>query len=311
MGARRRGASATRPGKEATRTRQTREQSPSNTPRVGALTAACRRTPSGLTRKGEQLLKVVMEQVLEFAVCELTRIVEDSFDDVLLELDKTEREQMELMEQIQAMAEEHGTVSAEAQELEGRPDSASSSEAATQESNRVYDRTTAKERGKEQAGDNNGDELRSPSMLHRLLTLPSQLLEGDGESADGLPNLTEPEEPCATASPAAASAVTLEQSTHPLPRGKLNNEDDEEEEEEGEDDPKALGTYTDQSSRSKGGRKVHVCKECGRKFGRVHLLKAHRQAHRETTTQCPQCGKSFSQLAKLQSHLRTHSGKTT
>lgn len=37
-------------------------------------------------------LKVVMEQVLEFAVSELTKIVEDSFDDLLLELTKVDHE---------------------------------------------------------------------------------------------------------------------------------------------------------------------------------------------------------------------------
>ncbi|XP_076864374.1 uncharacterized protein LOC143516573 [Brachyhypopomus gauderio] len=370
-------------------------------------------------RRAVGQLKAVMEQVLEFAVCELTRIVEDGFDDVLLELGKTEREQVELMEQIQATTEEHGALSAQAQEQEGRPDSAGGSEVERQEPHKVHDRTSSRERGKEQLGDTNepntdkqtvitvtqdwvpildkvfgqkwctdlwqikelssskeeraglgaglgvglgagpmanvdslireslasapqksmevrtdqvqwlqthdmevlsptsdpqctsvtsslGDELRSPSMLHRLLTLPSQLLEGDGESGDGLAGLADPEEPCTTASPATAATVDLGQSDRPLPRGKPDVED--EDEEEGEGDTKALDEYVDESSRSKG-RKVHACKECGRKFSRAHLLKAHRQVHREGAPQCPQCGKSFSQPAKLQTHLRTHSGK--
>ncbi|XP_068458001.1 pinin [Clinocottus analis] len=43
-------------------------------------------------------LKAVMEQVLDFAVHELTKIVEASFDDLLLEITKMEREQQDLGE---------------------------------------------------------------------------------------------------------------------------------------------------------------------------------------------------------------------
>lgn len=46
--------------------------------------------------------------MLEFAVCELSKIVEDSFDDVLLELRKTERENEELVEKLCGVAEENG-----------------------------------------------------------------------------------------------------------------------------------------------------------------------------------------------------------
>lgn len=45
-------------------------------------------------------LKVVMEHVLEFAVCELTKIVEDSFDDLLVEFTKKERENQILKDQL-------------------------------------------------------------------------------------------------------------------------------------------------------------------------------------------------------------------
>lgn len=41
-----------------------------------------------------------MEHVLEFAVCELTKIVEDSFDDLLVEFTKKERENQILKVQL-------------------------------------------------------------------------------------------------------------------------------------------------------------------------------------------------------------------
>lgn len=49
-------------------------------------------------------LKMVMEHVLEFAVCELTKIVEASFDDLLLELTRKEREHIALEEQLRRLA---------------------------------------------------------------------------------------------------------------------------------------------------------------------------------------------------------------
>ncbi|CAL8272707.1 unnamed protein product [Lota lota] len=53
-----------------------------------------------LEQKGRVVgqLKGVMERVLDFAVCELTKIVEASFDDLLLEITKKEREQKALEE---------------------------------------------------------------------------------------------------------------------------------------------------------------------------------------------------------------------
>ena len=47
---------------------------------------------------------MVMEHVLEFAVCELTKIVEASFDDLLLELTRKEREHIALEEQLRHLA---------------------------------------------------------------------------------------------------------------------------------------------------------------------------------------------------------------
>ncbi|XP_072531827.1 uncharacterized protein [Salminus brasiliensis] len=340
-------------------------------------------------RRAVGQLKMVMERVLEFAVCELTKIVEDSFDDLLLELTKTEREHEKLRAQLQEI-EDNGVRDEETQEQENRTDSPGSSEGAgakeqgqeltenTNESEpdrqavitvsqdwvpildkvfgqkwcsdlwQIKELSSKEERPgsgvvtnvdslireslaptsqrnaevvAEVAADppqwlptpdtevatadpqctsvssSVGDEsqLKSPSMLHRLLTLPSQLLEDDEESMEALPSLAEPEE-------AQVTPATPGQSSQ---REKVDSEDGEEESQE-------EGAERD-SSRIKGGKKLHVCKECGKKFGRPNLLKVHRQTHKDkdSAASCPECGKHFSHPAKLQAHLRTHSGKTT
>uniref|UniRef100_A0A3B4E9Z5 C2H2-type domain-containing protein n=2 Tax=Pygocentrus nattereri TaxID=42514 RepID=A0A3B4E9Z5_PYGNA len=338
-------------------------------------------------RRAVDQLKVVMEQVLEFAVCELTKIVEDSFDDLLLELTKTERENEELRERVRE-TEDKRVVDEEPQE--NRTDSPGSSEGAgakeqgqepaenknESESDRpavitvsqdwvpILDKVfgqkwcsdlwqikelssskeehpaqgsgvtpdvegpiqeslaSAPQKNAEvtpdppqwlQAHDTEvvtsepqctsvsssvGDEsqLKSPSMLHRLLTLPSQLLEDNEESMEALSSLADPEEPLVITETPGQSSQALQQ----------EKADDEEEEEEEE-------VEQHESSRNKGGKKVHVCKDCGKKFSRSNLLKIHRQTHKEKEAgiHCPECGKNFSQLTKLQAHLRTHSGKMT
>ncbi|KAM6957724.1 uncharacterized protein FYW47_011822 [Aplochiton taeniatus] len=57
-----------------------------------------------LEQKGRVVgqLKTVMEQVLDFAVCELSKIVEASFDDLLLEITAKEREQHSLEEKLRS-----------------------------------------------------------------------------------------------------------------------------------------------------------------------------------------------------------------
>ncbi|XP_066530940.1 uncharacterized protein si:dkeyp-113d7.10 isoform X2 [Hoplias malabaricus] len=355
-------------------------------------------------RRAVGQLKVVMEQVLDFAVCELTKIVEDSFDDLLLELMKTERENRELKERVREMEEKGLQEEEPIEPQENRTESPESSEGTaakepTQEPSKntnesegdgpavitvsqdwvpILDKVFGEKwcsdlwqikgrSGKEECGgpgsgvspgdvreslspssQKNADlpseipdwlqapaeppdwlqapdpqdpasdpqctsvsssvgeesQLKSPSMLQRLLTLPSQLLEDSEESMEALQILADPEDP----------AVTRSQSDPGPQRAGLDPQEEEgggggpveEEEKEGEEEERG-------SSRSKGGKKLHVCGECGRKFGRSSLLKIHRQTHKDTDPRlhCPHCGKSFPQLSKLQAHLRTHAGKAT
>ncbi|XP_061568652.1 Krueppel-like factor 2 isoform X2 [Cololabis saira] len=146
------------------------------------------------------------------------------------------------------------------------------------------------------------------SMLHRLLTLPSQLLEDedDGAAKDALVSLT------ANGGGEPRDDVT--------PAAPPNAEEEEEEEEEGEEEDKG---------RKKRRRVWSECEECGRRFSRMSLLKAHRQTHAAGDGAggdadappspqspagagagalplcCSRCGKRFSSATRLQSHART------
>ncbi|XP_029014133.1 uncharacterized protein si:dkeyp-113d7.10 [Betta splendens] len=149
----------------------------------------------------------------------------------------------------------------------------------------------------------------SASMLHRLLTLPSQLLDED-EDASAKETLS------ALANDRANDGhdgiEPLVQTCHsPL----IAREEDEEEEEEEEEEDKG---------RKKKRRRVwSECEECGRRFSRMSLLKAHRQTHVTENTaadtsspssppgsaasalRCSECGKRFSSATRLHSHIRT------
>ncbi|KAM6965959.1 uncharacterized protein LKV04_018469 [Tautogolabrus adspersus] len=146
----------------------------------------------------------------------------------------------------------------------------------------------------------------SASMLHRLLTLPSQLLEEDDEDAAAAANET-----------LAALATNGEEPPVPIcpsPPITREEEEEEEEEEEGEED----------KGRKKKRRRVwSECEECGRRFSRMSLLKAHRQTHvaenaaadtsspssppssSSSALRCSECGKRFSSATRLHSHVRT------
>ncbi|XP_051519364.1 zinc finger protein with KRAB and SCAN domains 3 [Myxocyprinus asiaticus] len=384
----------------------TKQRTPSQSTECGMQSETLRREQKG---RAVGQLKAVMEHVLEFAICELTKIVEDSFDDLLVEFTKKERENQILKEQLQDKDNE--VVAAETEDCENDSDSPSSSKVERQESQGVPDQsslkkawekeqtettneadkqaviavaqdwvpildkvfgqkwcsdlfqikevTTSKEEctglGSGPMSDMNsliretlmpsclasqrklelevgqlpwlqaedmevvslssdtkgipvvsstGDNslIRSPSMLQRLLTLPSQLLEDDEQSMDAAPSLEVSLDP-------SDSQVSKGPKSDQIPANKIKEQKNLEEDDD-EDETRAHELDERESSKHKGRRKSHACNECGRKFSRMHLLKAHQQTHEEMPNQCPQCGKSFSQSSKLQAHLRTHTGKT-
>ncbi|KAK5855720.1 hypothetical protein PBY51_007370 [Eleginops maclovinus] len=151
----------------------------------------------------------------------------------------------------------------------------------------------------------------SASMLHRLLTLPSQLLDEEEDAAND------------TLVALAIEGVNdlREAIEQPRPLPPPNREEDEEEEEEEEEEDKG---------RKKKRRRVwSECEECGRRFSRMSLLKAHRQTHAAENTaavdtaspapasnsaalHCSTCGKRFSSATRLHSHIRAqHPGTRT
>uniref|UniRef100_A0A672Y466 C2H2-type domain-containing protein n=2 Tax=Sphaeramia orbicularis TaxID=375764 RepID=A0A672Y466_9TELE len=145
----------------------------------------------------------------------------------------------------------------------------------------------------------------SASMLHRLLTLPSQLLEDDEDAAakEALAALA------TEGAKGRQDGVELPAQTCPSPVATKEEEEEDEEEEEEEED----------RGRKKKRRRIwSECGECGRRFSRVSLLKAHRQTHIAESAspsspaaaaaailRCSECGKKFSSATRLHSHIRT------
>lgn len=103
-------------------------------------------------------LKSVMEHVLEFAVRELTKIVEDSFDDLLLEFTKKEWENHTLKKQLQDknVVEDNEALTVETEDLDNDSASPSSSKVKNQESKSLRDQSPKKEWEKEQTETTNG-----------------------------------------------------------------------------------------------------------------------------------------------------------
>ncbi|XP_076739618.1 uncharacterized protein si:dkeyp-113d7.10 isoform X3 [Maylandia zebra] len=141
----------------------------------------------------------------------------------------------------------------------------------------------------------------SASMLHRLLTLPSQLLDEDEE---------------ATAKE-TLGCLAFDGSIRPQdavePPAQTGREEEEEEGEEEDEEDKGM--------KRKRRRVWSECEECGRRFSRIALLKAHRQTHSAgnaatsspssppagaaSPLRCSDCGKRFSSATRLHSHIRT------
>ncbi|XP_071264254.1 uncharacterized protein [Salvelinus alpinus] len=372
-------------------------------------------------------LKMVMEHVLEFAVCELTKIVEASFDDLLLELTGKEREHIALEEQLRHLAHQENRKGGVSRRSGSENNTAfpSGSEDTRQESRNVTVKIVRGQREqtettndsdkqavltvaqdwvpildkvfgqkwcsdlwqiKELASGKGGEErtggsglgivgsfpslnalirenlepsptsplqdpqwmpledmevlsstldtpqdppatisttatveesLRSPSMLHRLLTLPAQLLEED-EDESAMETIPLPAE----ASPGRAAVrrqntESPNQSCPSPPKKKVavSLEEEEEEEDEEKEDKATMTLDSKVKTVPLKGRKAHECKECGKKFSRAPLLKAHQQTHITTAMAmtpaicCSECGKRFSQASRLQAHLQTHTGK--
>uniref|UniRef100_A0A087XQC5 C2H2-type domain-containing protein n=1 Tax=Poecilia formosa TaxID=48698 RepID=A0A087XQC5_POEFO len=302
-------------------------------------------------------LKSVMEQVLAFALRELTKIVEASFDDLLLEITKMEAEQQQLEDKLGRSSGRRGSVNdsvspSGSEDTREEPAEEPKETAPADGSDRVckskheqdwvpiLDKVFGQKwcsdvwPMKAQGGDGrrgdrpgpSGDLVSSTSvilqpspsspqqdprwtpledmeetmfsvcrplvadgcsttysvtsdpsgrrssasMLHRLLTLPSQLLDEDDEDA-------------------AAKETLIALATN----GSSDQRDDTE--------PTAGSGRVTLSLQKKRRRVWSECEECGRRFSRMSLLKAHRQTH----VRCSECGKRFSSNTRLHSHVRT------
>ncbi|XP_054614778.1 uncharacterized protein si:dkeyp-113d7.10 isoform X2 [Dunckerocampus dactyliophorus] len=132
----------------------------------------------------------------------------------------------------------------------------------------------------------------SASMLQRLLTLPSQLLD-DGNPGVAHTKSQDVKDP-------RDDDVRLPEHTSLLPLTTKQHHQQQEDEEE------------EEKTKKKRRRKVRTeCDDCGRMFSHVTPLCAHPQSHGgvDSPLQCSECGKRFPSTGRLGSHLeKQHCG---
>uniref|UniRef100_A0A3P9B5Q8 Uncharacterized LOC101469303 n=1 Tax=Maylandia zebra TaxID=106582 RepID=A0A3P9B5Q8_9CICH len=296
-------------------------------------------------------LKSVMEHVLDFAVRELTKIVEASFDDLLLEITKMEREQQLLEKRLGKGAERGGGDKGKGggrgrRGSENDSVSPSGSEDAREE---VAVVTASKETPqthvtvildwvpildkvfgqkwcsdvwnvKEVGGGGGGGSGRGlgESVTHIVpAPTPAVTLEPSPSSPQQDPRWTpledmevfSPDEdeaagvPCLSPCHSQRSSASMLHRLLTLPSQLL---DEDEEATAKETSAQEDGELTSLPVFQRKRRRVwSECEECGRRFSRIALLKAHRQTHTASPLRCSDCGKRFSSATRLHSHIRT------
>ncbi|XP_019721928.1 uncharacterized protein LOC109513741 [Hippocampus comes] len=312
-------------------------------------------------------LKSVMERVLHSALCQLKKMVEASFDDLLLEITQKECERQTLQARLDC---KRGAARREARDNPGSP---GGSEAAPKDTcpepaeetggtGGTEDKANAVVFGHEWCGDiwkpkgsvggggasgRGSSEGPDPPLLPAMaLTLESPRLQDprwtpledmdvlcpdrDAAPAPAPPPLT-PSGSWGIHSSASMLQRLLTASqlpddnagtTHKKPQdarvmptgqGTKQQQEEEEQEEEEEEDKHDQGEEEEEEEekgRKKKRRKVwSECEDCGRRFSRVLLLKAHRQIHADanvgvTSSRCSLCGKRFPSAGRLRSHLQ-------
>uniref|UniRef100_A0A8C5EFD1 Uncharacterized LOC114468984 n=1 Tax=Gouania willdenowi TaxID=441366 RepID=A0A8C5EFD1_GOUWI len=222
-------------------------------------------------------LESVLEQVVQLAVQEISKSVGSSLNALLLETAVKEQENRRLRLQLQARDGAGGAPLLPGNKAgEGVEPSGASATRRLEQRGRVVGRRS------------------SASMLHRLLTLPSQLMEDDEDAAKQAVVVvtTDGSEDCRS---------DTEPLDHSFGEGEGGQED---EEDDGEDEE-------DKGRKRKRRRVWTECEECGRRFSRASLLKAHRQSHASSRNEatpilhCSDCGKRFSSATRLHSHTHT------
>ncbi|KAL4658264.1 zinc finger protein 652-A-like isoform X1 [Arapaima gigas] len=136
-------------------------------------------------------------------------------------------------------------------------------------------------------------QLKSSSMLHRLLTLPSQ----------GLSELL-----CSN------SDINFQTFTAQADTSSSQQEVHKDMELPNKNSSSTLGKKEKEAQenmmlRSPVEKKCYTCKRCGRKFNQQPMLKVHQQTHTSSVVCCSLCGKRFSQPERLQAHLQAHTAK--
>ncbi|XP_049600353.1 zinc finger protein 394 isoform X2 [Syngnathus scovelli] len=306
-------------------------------------------------------LKCAMERVLHSALCQLKKMVEASFDDLLLEITQKECERQTLQTQLDRwLATTH-------QKAPDKPGSASGLEDALKYACReqpkaedagvargTKDNADAVAYGQEWSGDiwkgsvgGGGTAERSSRESPTPPPLPPHIMELTLESSplqdprwtpledmDVLgPDRNAAPPPVPPLSPSGSwggrsSASMLQRlltasqlpedhagGAHKKPQGAevapadqgAKQEEDEHNQEKEEEGIEEEEEEEDDKGRKKRRKVWSECEDCGRRFSRLLLLKAHRQIHADagvSPSQCLHCGKTFSSAGRLRSHLQ-------
>ncbi|XP_077590754.1 uncharacterized protein LOC144208668 [Stigmatopora nigra] len=294
------------------------------------------RGPSGGVTDGRRLeqrarvveqLKSAMERVVHSALCQLKKMVEASFDDLLLEITQKERERQTL----QARLERRRT--APRREARDRPGSpAASDDADTTDGGHAVDGDAPGRKwgrdvwkpGGEISGVRRSGEGPAPPPPTVALALdplqdprwtPLEDMDVLSPENDAAPILEPPLSPSGSVGVRSSASMLqrlLTASQLPDDHKRTRdadetpddvNEDDEEEGEEEEEDEEE-----DKGKKRKRRKIWSECQDCGRRFSRASLLKAHRQTHDGSDggspPRCSHCGKRFSSASRLHAHLR-------
>uniref|UniRef100_A0A3Q3D2R5 Uncharacterized LOC109513741 n=1 Tax=Hippocampus comes TaxID=109280 RepID=A0A3Q3D2R5_HIPCM len=313
---------------------------------------------------GRWQLKSVMERVLHSALCQLKKMVEASFDDLLLEITQKECERQTLQARLDC---KRGAARREARDNPGSP---GGSEAAPKDTcpepaeetggtGGTEDKANAVVFGHEWCGDiwkpkgsvggggasgRGSSEGPDPPLLPAMALTLEKLINdqvhlivgakivltiqisfigltmacflqtgswGIHSSASMLQRLLTasqlPDDNAGTTHKKPQDARVM-----PTGQGTKQQQEEEEQEEEEEEDKHDQGEEEEEEEEKgrKKRRKVwSECEDCGRRFSRVLLLKAHRQIHADanvgvTSSRCSLCGKRFPSAGRLRSHLQ-------
>ncbi|XP_057673693.1 uncharacterized protein si:dkeyp-113d7.10 [Corythoichthys intestinalis] len=280
-------------------------------------------------------LKCAMERVVHSALCQLKKMVEASFDDLLLEITQKERERQTLQARLDrrsaATRREARDRSSSPAASEGAPEDCHQEPAKGTDSTGAVDAVDEEAFRRKWSGDvwkpecgASGERRSSEGLLLpppvMTLTLdplqdprwtPLEEMDVLSSEHDAAPPPEPPLSPSGSVAVRSSASMLQRLLTasqlpddHKRTHDAGENQDDNGNGDDGDDDDNE-----EEKWKKKKRRKIwSECQDCGRRFSRASLLKAHRQTHDTSDggspPQCSHCGKRFSSASRLHGHLR-------